>query len=175
MQKKPFAVLKLIALIALLAVFSSGLAGCLTPEQTPQRTEPPQVSEVEKKELIAERELPEAVELNEYFFVYVYTGARAGTLVETLPENFTYISCIPNIGCVNVPKKGFSASVAGQELTITYSSDTFVILAYKVRAPGSPVTGAAFSGVFKNAEGASCDVEGDTTIGVVESNPQDSS
>ena len=164
MQKKPFAVLKFIALIALLAVFSSGLAGCLPSEQTPQ------VSELTKRESIAERDLPDAIELKETFFIYVYTWAKAGTLVETLPENFTYISCTPNWG-VNVPKQGFSAKAAGQELTITYSSNTFVILAYKVRAPGSPVTGAAFSGVFKDAEGSSCDVEGDTTINVVESNP----
>lgn len=154
MQKKVFVVLEIIVLTALLAVFSSSLAGCRSS----------QVSEVT-------RELPEAVEVNEEFFVRVYIEARAGTLVETLPEDFTYISCVPNIMCVNVPNEGFSAEAAGQKLTITYSSDTFVILGYKVKAPSSPVTDATFSGVFKSAKGSSWDVGGSTTINVVESNP----
>lgn len=160
MQKKGFVVLEIIALIALLAIFSSGLAGCLPSERTAQISE------------VAKRELPEVVEANEDFFVSVYIDASAGTLVETLPENFTYISCVPRIMCVNVPKEGFSAEVVGQKLTITYSSGSFfVILAYKVKAPRSPVTGAVFSGVFKSTEEPSWDVGGDTTIDVVESNP----
>lgn len=130
----------------------------------------------EAVEAAAERDLPASVLVNEEFDVTITLGTTFGSVVETLPENFTYVSCEAG---ENMPEGGVTAKVVNVGTLPTQEMVTFTFFAtgtpatftYKVKAPSSPVTGAEFSGVFISSPGIEEPVGGDSVMDVVESGP----
>jgi hypothetical protein len=111
------------------------------------------------------RDLPTSVSASAQFDVTITVGASFGQVIETLPTGFTYVSCTAG---TNIPAGGVSGTAVGQVVTFTfYASATPATFTYKVQAPATAVTGAAFSGVFKSGPTTSEAVGGDTTMDVV--------
>lgn len=113
---------------------------------------------------MATRDLPgTAVATGANFDVTMTLGAQFGSVVETLPAGFTYVSCAAG---TNMPAGGVSATAAGQVVTFTFfATATPATFTYTVTAPSSATTGT-FSGVFKSSPTSSEAVGGDTTMDV---------
>ena len=111
-----------------------------------------------------DRDLPgTAVATGTNFDVTMTLGAQFGSVVETLPAGFTYVSCAAG---TNMPAGGVSATAAGQVVTFTFfATATPATFTYTVTAPSSATTGT-FSGVFKSSPTSSEAVGGDTTVTV---------
>jgi len=122
---------------------------------------------------MASRSLPDSVLVNEEFDVTITLETTFGNVVETLPAGFTYVSCEAGS---NMPEGGVEGEITGiGEVTFTFFAlATPATFTYKVEAPSSPVTDAAFSGVIKYGSPVTEEaVIGDETMDVVSVEPEE--
>ncbi len=123
----------------------------------------------------ANRTLPDsAVVENEQFEVGIdISGAQFGQVVETLPENFDFVTTdTVDVECEVVSgmsEGGVTGEIIGdREAKFTFFASSAVASSFKyfVTAPGSPVEGAAFSGVLRLGPEEEYAVGGDTIVDV---------
>ena len=123
----------------------------------------------------AERVVPASVTVNQQFELRIeISNAQFGRVVETLPENFSYVTtdggavrCEPISGMPEGGVAGVITETGKAKFTFFASSSGASSFKYFVIAPDGAVTGAAFSGVLETGPEEQYDVGGQSTVDVV--------
>ncbi len=130
----------------------------------------------------ADRDLPDSVVVNAEFEVEIdMTNVLLGQVVETLPEDFAFVTtdtydvqCEIISGPEDAGLEGVVSETNPREATFTFFAATTasaMSFKYSVTAPGSTVDDAAFAGVLKVGPEEQYDVGGDTTMDVTPAVP----